>query len=928
LLTKNVNAILPTPCNLDQQIFNKAVFMLDKGNYDEALKIFETVYSEKSSHFISDSVLIANVLANIGSINYQLKLYDKAIEYYLRAEGIYTKIGEKELKKLASIQVNLAICYLKNGDMGKSLLHYENSDRIFQKLNMKNTPEYELLMNNFAAFYVENSNYDKALEYNRKAFQISTKYLKNYIKWMSRGYIFYRKHDYQESIKCYNTALKVMERDHGLNYFGKEQIFIHLGLVYLGSNQFDKSLNYFDQARQYILKNSGKANASYSLCLNRIGQVYQKRLQSTNNLNQFVDKKKKDLLTALQYYQEALCAVTPGYTKLDILENPKIENTIDKTQFLATLKNKAEALCDVSELEERNGNINNCNKYLSCALEVYQLSNTLIQIIRTGFVNQESRLFLAENEHAFYLGAIDAAVKLYELTHEKKYFEQAFEFSERSRSTDFLTMVRNMQAKQFGGIPDSLFQKETELKSEIAAYKNFIFDESNKSDKDLQKIDLWKTKIFTLEQSYANLISLFEKQYPKYYSFKYKNPVISVNEIHQKLKSREAFIEYVIREPDKNKRGEIIIFLITKDKFKIYKKELNSDYQQSVNSVLKFLRNGSVLSTCKNDYKRYATSAYSLYNLLIYPFASQVKGYRLVVVPDGKLAYLPYDAFISEAPDTARMDFKNLKYLIYDHSISYSYSATLLYNYLNSEKKANKLLGAFVPKYNPEDDLLAERLQPLTGAKMEVDEISRLIKSNIFDDNKATKLNFIREAQDYDILHLAMHTIINDSLPMFSKLLFTPEIRKFDSALNTYEIYNMNFKCRLAVLSACNSGSGQLAKGEGVMSLSRAFLYAGCPSILMTLWSVEDESSANLMIDFYKYLLNGYTKDEALRKAKLKYIQTADPLHAHPYYWLGYVSIGDQNSMYHTKTVYFIFVVIFILVVILSEKIYSFIRRK
>ena len=160
---------------------------------------------------------------------------------------------------------------------------------------------------------------------------------------------------------------------------------------------------------------------------------------------------------------------------------------------------------------------------------------------------------------------------------------------------------------------------------------------------------------------------------------------------------------------------------------------------------------------------------------------------------------------------------------------------------------------------------------------------------------------------------------------MYSKLVFS-STKEGDGLLDTYEIYNMSLQSRMSVLSACNTGSGRLQKGEGVMSLARAFLYAGCPAIVMTLWSVEDESSANLMIDFYKNLLSGYSKDEALRKAKIKHIQSADPLKAHPYFWLGYVSIGDQSALYQTKTIYFVGMIIFILLAMLTEKLYF--RRK
>ena len=915
-----------------KETYAKASASLTIGNYDEALKLFEKVLIMRSDSLGPKSALVANVLSNIGTIIFQLGLYDKAITYYLKAEDIYGWSGDEGLARLASVQVNLAISYLKNGDMEKARSYYENSDRIFRKLKMINTTEYETLLNNLSSYYADNFDYLKALQYNQSAFKISTKELKEYLKWISKGFIYYKMKDYGSSIECYNTALKVMEHDHGINYSGKERIYNNLGTVYLDLMEFDKALNCFEESKAFIMKNSGKENASYSWCLNMIGQTYLKKTENASDLGRFLENKKKNTITSLDYYQQALCAITPGFKNLDYKENPQIENTIDKNQLLVSLKNKAEALSELSELEEKTGNKELCISNLKNALKSFQLSAKVIHLIRTGFISQESRLVLAENEHYVYLGAVNAAVNLFELTKEKQHFEQAFEFSERSRSTDFLTMVRNTRAKEFGGMPDSLLQKETELKSEIAAYKGFVFNESSKPKQDMQKVDLWKAKVFDLEQSYSELISLFEKEYPKYYAFKYADPIVSLDEVQSKLKPREALIEYVVREPQNGKDGKIISFLITNNKYQIYKQAIDSTFEHSVNQFLLFLKNGLVYNTRKSDYIQYSTNAFKLNNWLISPISNEVEGYRLVIVPDGKLSYLPFDAFLTSAPDTSKMNFRGLKYLVYDHAVSYSYSATLLYYYFNSNKKANRELAAFVPKYDGEtiypnlvQNIMRDQLFPLPGAKSEVAGITKLIDGQVFIEDDATVENFKGNAGNYDILHLAMHTIINDSLPLYSKLVFSPG-KAGDGWLNTYEVYNMNLKSRLTVLSACNTGSGRLQKGEGVMSLARAFLYAGCPAIVMTLWSVEDESSANLMIDFYKNLLSGYSKDEALRKAKIKHIQSADPLKAHPYYWLGYVSIGDQRALYQTKTIYFVGIIVFIFLAIMIEKL--FIRRK
>ena len=163
---------------------------------------------------------------------------------------------------------------------------------------------------------------------------------------------------------------------------------------------------------------------------------------------------------------------------------------------------------------------------------------------------------------------------------------------------------------------------------------------------------------------------------------------------------------------------------------------------------------------------------------------------------------------------------------------------------------------------------------------------------------------------------------------MYSKLVFTPNIdKKEDGLLNTYELFNMNLHAELAVLSACNTGSGKLQLGEGIISIARGFFYAGVPSVVMTLWSVEDNSSALLMELFYKHLTEGLAKDEALRQAKLDYLKQSDQLTSYPYYWAGYVNIGDNAPLENSKNKYLNYILIFSALILILVSFY-FIKRK
>lgn len=213
--------------------------------------------------------------------------------------------------------------------------------------------------------------------------------------------------------------------------------------------------------------------------------------------------------------------------------------------------------------------------------------------------------------------------------------------------------------------------------------------------------------------------------------------------------------------------------------------------------------------------------------------------------------------------------------------------------------------AAFPGPQNLNGDLEKSELDSLRGslirlpwAEKEVQEIANLVAGKAFLRGAATEKSFKENAPEAGIIHLATHAIVDDQRPLYSKFVFAPnEDSGEDGYLNTYELYNMDLKADLAVLSACNTGYGKLHRGEGIMSLARGFIYAGCPSIVMSLWPVDDRASALLMTDFYKGLSEGRSKDAALRAAKLEYLKTADAERANPFYWAGFVSIGDTRPL-------------------------------
>lgn len=183
-------------------------------------------------------------------------------------------------------------------------------------------------------------------------------------------------------------------------------------------------------------------------------------------------------------------------------------------------------------------------------------------------------------------------------------------------------------------------------------------------------------------------------------------------------------------------------------------------------------------------------------------------------------------------------------------------------------------------------------------------EVKRIIKvlgktkNRMLLREQATECNFKEAARDYTILHFATHFQVNDNQPLYAKLLFARDKNASeDGYLQTYEVMKMRLNAEMAVLSACNTGLGRLKRGEGLTGISRAFFQAGVPSVVVSLWNVDDASTATIMSDFYRYLRSGMDKRKALRCAKLNYMKKTGGEQSDPFYWAPFILLGDPKPL-------------------------------
>jgi CHAT domain-containing protein len=466
------------------------------------------------------------------------------------------------------------------------------------------------------------------------------------------------------------------------------------------------------------------------------------------------------------------------------------------------------------------------------------------------------------------------------LKNRKTYRELSFYFAEKSKSAVLLEAISDTNAKSFANIPNEVLEEEKNLKASIA----LISQKLAQKPPDEEEKYLRET-LYTLNKSYQEFTKRIESQYPEYFNLKFNSASPSISQLQNLLSEKTALLSYFIDEDENNQENDrLYTFILTKKKFTISSARLPKEYDKYITG----LRNGIYFQ----EPLTFSLASRNLYKLLI---PKKIPGSieDLVIIPTGRMGVIPFEALLAKTPKNIK-DFKTLPYLLNQYSIRYEFSASLVLQKKNDgvpPQISSVMLCA--PVTFPEKD----NLNDLPGTETEINTISNLFKEK----NIGSKVYLKAEAnekiiksnslKDYSLIHFATHGIVDENSPELSRIYLQTDSESEDGNLFAGEIYNLELNAQLVALSACQTGLGKISKGEGVIGLSRALVYAGAKSIIVSFWSVGDESTAALMTDFYKQMLehpsSNYSRD--LRQAKLNLLNGN---YAAPYYWAPFILIG------------------------------------
>lgn len=924
------------------ELYKQAEQFKDQDNWDQAIAYYQQSFEAYRQLGDWDSAVLS--LLGIPLVEYYRDDYDKMIVELKNIEEEYINKASQGSEAYSTLYNYFGVVGAVTEDLEMGL-EYASKEMELAR-NQQDTSSLETAYNNIAYFFEQKGDYQRSLAYYNYALQLQQSYSKARRSDLIRiyeniGVSYYRLKDFDKALQNLRKVQALIESDvKELNPKRDIEFSQALSLPLIELGNFEeaqslliKALNYYkreaiDHKLEITFHNLSycyRENGEFELAedyMNRALKLYEKKYGSFHSL---VGKAWKNLgrIASLQgdhhlaakHYQQALSSlVDPGLSD-DIYANPELKHLVVPMDIFGSLRGKAHSLYQISQYKS---NYERPIIELQASLETYQLASDLIDTMRNSY-QEGSRIFWVKEVKPMFEEAIEVAIILYRLTSDENFLNKAFIFSEKSKSTLLAEAINESAAKQMAGIPKELLQTERDLKIDITYYRKEIFkEEMRQENSNSARISRMKAIILEKQTAYEELLSLYESNYPSYYEQKYRQNLLDISSLQERLEPEQLIVEYFWGD------NQGFAFHINKKEASVFGFEINNDFEEKIKVFISTIRDRDRVNENARDiqfFQEFAGRAYELFQILLQDGLQDKEVSDLLIIPDGLLGYLPFEILLKDKVDQSlEVDYAGAPYLLREFPVSYDYLASLHFSESLDNSPQKQFLG-FAPAY--QTDQLAMRrdlstacsidpaslsLASLRKNREEVQAAAEVMGGQHYLDKEATENHFHEDASGYRILHLAMHGILNDCNPLYSGLVFgrSQELsgqgaaEHVDGFLHAYEIYNLRLNAELVVLSACNTGLGEIAKGEGIMSLARAFKYAGCPNIVMSLWQADDQSTAQIMKSFYIHLHEGMDKGEALQKAKLDYIGKAR--FVHPFFWGAFNFVGKNELLERTGT--------------------------
>ncbi|MCR9253427.1 MAG: CHAT domain-containing protein [bacterium] len=880
--------------------FEIADSLRGSGNYDSSLYHFRklTPYYKEQQHWPKYVRCLNKTATNL----WLMRRLDESIEVsQLNIDESLKYLGDKNIETLFAYG-NMGICYIYKRDHDQAEEFLLMAAKVAEDGKIKAGEETASIYNNLGLVYFRRRSWDNAINYYKKAIDVRVAYsgkntLSNASSYSNIGGVYWSIKDFPNALKYFKISSGIRQSELGKDHPDVAYDENNFGFLYADMGEPEKGLKHLLRAVEIRSKSLGKKHTLLSNSLYRVGEVY-------------ADLENYD--KALEYFQKAMVSNVIGFEEESIMVNPPIVDYVSGHSLLISLQKKSQAFVD--RYRQKNDTSD-----LLLALSTTLSADTLIDESRNIHLrDRDKRLIGIEATKAYAVG-IACTFELFKITKKQEYLDFAFYFSEKSRAATLAKSLANSKAKTLAKLPEEIITFESDLRKKQSSIRSQYYAQRSKSNYDSSSVLETQIKLTAVNSSIDSLILTIETNYPLYYNLKYQNNILSRETIQGKLKSDQAIIEYY------HDYSTLYTLVIQKNNSQILSTPLDSVLDQTA----KLKANLSLESALQEDsdiFTNLAKHSNYLYKKLLNPVLDTLPKTvnRLIFSTSGEIAGIPFELLISDISDNPS-DFSSLPYLIKNYSVSYTNSASILFQDYESREN-NKSLLSMAPSYDATGDLesyssirseFRDKILPLKWNTQEIEEIKKYFDGDNFTNLNASEEQFKKNVSDYQIIHLAMHAFVDHNDPMLSHLVFANDSSSSeDGLLYVHELLNLNLSAEMAVLSACNTGVGKVDQGEGAMSLGTAFSYAGCPSIVASHWAVDDNSTSKLMSAFYNNLAQGLAKDVALKEAKLEVLKNGDKITSHPIFWAGFVVVGDTSPLQSDNYMIWILLAVGLVIVI------------
>lgn len=794
----------------------------------------------------------ADVMVALGSSHRNLDHLQQAISYYQQAIDRCPEDDPDYYPTLSAAYNNSGIVYRHLGDTERSRLHYQQALHFYQTAPLN----YARTLANIGQLYRSEGKLLEAQSSYQQA--LDTLEAHPNLGIHTRAIIHDDLAMLLDEEGTYQGALAQLDRAKSLLEAGHPfwaNIWRHYAQVY-------RHLGEYGFAERFIEKSQTLREAQYPHRHYSRAALHQDRAQLLADFGEFEK--------SLSEWQQSMYHLTGDFSPQSLTALPSLQGISYPQEMLESLQQKALAW---QGLADKSGTL----QYREEANRTYQLATRLTDTLRSSYWGEEAKLLLSSAIVPLYEAAIQNALQLYQGTQSEQWLREAYYFAAKNKAAILREQIREEQAGQIASIPDSLLITQREVRYRLALVEQMLLSHPDSVS--------FQEKRFRLYERQRVIQRRIEAAYPEYLQLQQEAIFSKASVVQTQLESGSLLLEYFWG------KEALHVFALEKNSLSHHQINQPERLRDSLSRYLEMLRDRRAAE--QSDAKSlasYQALSFQLYQDLLAPVEANRQYTRLLIIADGPLGYLPFASLCTDSLKTS--GFGNLPYLLHRTPIRYLYAVHSLWD--TALPEASERFGGFAPSFSgPASSDRSAQPGRLDNQAI-VRDMAAQWDGTAYLGNEANRKQFLQSAGEYQVLHLATHAYTDVEEPSRSAFWLNGDSTEA-AKVYAYEIYHLPLQARLAVLSACETGTGEWRQGEGIYSLARAFRAAGCATSCMSLWQVNDAATGELMQVFYQVMEEGKRPSEALQQSKLQYLASHDL--AHPYYWSAFVVVGQDSSL-------------------------------